>query len=121
VVCSQSLVRFSIGSHAGWSIWNIILDFTGGTLSDVQLVLDCAALKDWTGITGNLTKLALGSVSVVFDLMFMAQHYILYPNNSNSNNNASNPQREDDGDESEDNAVRNLLQGERLPALDVLL
>lgn len=75
----QVILNYQRKSTTGWSIWNIILDFTGGTLSDVQLVLDCAVLNDWTGITGNLTKLALGSVSVIFDLLFMLQHYILYP------------------------------------------
>ena len=28
----------------------------------------------------NLVKLGLGSVSMVFDILFMIQHYILYPN-----------------------------------------
>jgi cystinosin len=37
-------------STTGWSIWQILLDMTGGVLSDLQLVLDCAALQDWTGV-----------------------------------------------------------------------
>ena len=99
-------------STVGWSIWNILLDLTGGTLSDLQvskqvleidamnrgvnvvthicfcfvaftltfqLVLDCADMKDFSGITHNKAKLALGSLSIVFDLIFLAQHYCLYP------------------------------------------
>jgi cystinosin len=38
-------------STNGWSIWQILLDMTGGVLSDLQLVLDCAALQDWTGVS----------------------------------------------------------------------
>jgi cystinosin len=38
-------------STSGWSIWQILLDMTGGVLSDLQLVLDCAALEDWTGVS----------------------------------------------------------------------
>lgn len=77
----QMILNFRRRSTKGWSIWNILLDFTGGTLSDLQLIMDCADIGDWTGITGNVAKLGLGSVSVVFDLIFMVQHYVLYPGN----------------------------------------
>jgi cystinosin len=53
----QVILNYTRKSTNGWSIWNIILDFTGGTLSDLQLVLDCADLHDFSGITGNLAKL----------------------------------------------------------------
>ena len=55
-----------------------MLDFTGGILSDLQLVLDCINLKDFKGITGNPAKFGLGWLSIVFDLIFMTQHYCLY-------------------------------------------
>jgi cystinosin len=66
-------------STEGWSIWQILLDFTGGVLSIAQLVLDSALQGDWSGITGNPVKLALGNVSMVYDVIFMTQHYVLYP------------------------------------------
>jgi len=75
----QVILNFKRQSTVGWSIWNILLDFTGGTLSDLQLVLDCADLGDWTGITGNLAKFGLGFVSITFDVIFMLQHYVLFP------------------------------------------
>lgn len=75
----QVVLNFQRKSTAGWSIWQILLDFSGGLLSILQLVLDCHNMGDWTGITGNLAKFCLGFVSVVFDLMFITQHYILYP------------------------------------------
>lgn len=65
-------------STDGWNVWNILLDFPGGLLSVLQLVFDCADMGDWTGITGNLAKFGLGFVSIVFDLVFMLQHYVLY-------------------------------------------
>jgi len=108
----QVILNFRRQSTTGWSIWNILLDFTGGTLSDVQLVLDCAAMNDWTGITGNLTKLALGSVSVVFDLVFMAQHYILYPRRDDSRSQSMS-------DDADGNLPSDLLFDEEpLPAID---
>ena len=74
----QVILNYSRQSTVGWSIWNIILDFSGGLLSDLQLVLDSADLGDFTGITGNLAKFGLGSISILFDIVFMLQHYVLY-------------------------------------------
>eukprot|EP00540_Astrosyne_radiata_P017851 CAMPEP_0116860798 /NCGR_PEP_ID=MMETSP0418-20121206/22631_1 /TAXON_ID=1158023 /ORGANISM="Astrosyne radiata, Strain 13vi08-1A" /LENGTH=354 /DNA_ID=CAMNT_0004495277 /DNA_START=248 /DNA_END=1316 /DNA_ORIENTATION=- len=74
----QVLLNYRRKSTSGWSIWNILLDFSGGLLSNFQLVLDCVALKDWTGITGNPAKWALGFVSILFDIIFILQHYVLY-------------------------------------------
>jgi cystinosin len=80
----QVLLNYQRKSTNGWSIWNIILDFTGGTLSDLQLVLDCADLHDFSGIAGNLAKFALGSVSILFDIVFFLQHYVFYAERSDN-------------------------------------
>lgn len=32
----------------------------------------------WSGLTGNPTKLCLGLISLCFDLIFISQHYLLY-------------------------------------------
>ncbi len=56
------------------------MDLVGGVLSISQLVIDSSLQKDWSGITGNPVKFGLGNVSIVFDLLFMTQHYILYRN-----------------------------------------
>src|SRR3569623_950671 len=71
------LTRFSLQCPG---IWQILLDFSGGILSDLQLVFDCLDLHDWSGLTGNLAKFFLGFVSISFDTLFMLQHYIWYPN-----------------------------------------
>ncbi|ORX99256.1 hypothetical protein K493DRAFT_212900 [Basidiobolus meristosporus CBS 931.73] len=77
--CPQVYLNWKSKSTVGWSIHNIILDFTGGILSIAQLLLDAAVANDWSGITGNPIKLGLGWVSILFDLVFFTQHYILYP------------------------------------------
>jgi cystinosin len=74
----QVILNIKRKSTVGWNIWNILLDFTGGILSVLQLVLDCADMGDWNGITGNVAKFVLGNVSIFFDLIFMLQHYVLY-------------------------------------------
>jgi len=79
----QVILNFQRKSTAGWSIWQILLDLNGGLLSDLQLVLDATALQDFSGITGNLAKFFLGFVSIVFDAIFMVQHYALYRSDAN--------------------------------------
>ena len=74
----QAWVNFKRKSTVGWSIWQILLDVTGGVLSILQLVIDSSLQNDWNGITGNPVKLGLGNVSIFFDIIFIIQHYILY-------------------------------------------
>ena len=76
----QLFTNYRNRSTQGWSIAQVLLDFVGGILSLAQLVIDTYLQpgKDWSGITGNPVKLALGNVSIFFDIMFMLQHYCLY-------------------------------------------
>ncbi|KAI0840113.1 PQ loop repeat-domain-containing protein [Hypoxylon sp. FL0890] len=74
----QLVFNFRNRSTKGWSIWQILLDFLGGVLSIAQLVIDSYLQGDWSGITGNPVKFALGNVSMLYDLVFMTQHYVLY-------------------------------------------
>lgn len=34
---------------------------------------------DWSSIFGDFTKFGLGAISILFDFLFMVQHYCLYP------------------------------------------
>lgn len=74
----QLWINYTRQSTVGWSIDQILLDFAGGVLSIVQLVLDSSMQGDWSGLTGNPVKLGLGNVSIAFDLIFFFQHYCLY-------------------------------------------
>ncbi|KAL9125319.1 MAG: hypothetical protein Q9217_005465 [Psora testacea] len=65
-------------STVGWSIEQILMDLLGGVLSIAQLVIDSSLQKDWSGLTGNPVKFGLGNVSIIFDIVFMTQHYVLY-------------------------------------------
>jgi len=76
---SQVLLNYRRKSTKGWQIWNILLDFSGGTLSIVQLIGDSIAEarvqelsnSSWTtGIVGNPAKFGLGLVSIFFDVSF---------------------------------------------------
>jgi cystinosin len=74
----QAWANYKRKSTVGWSIEQILLDLTGGVLSMAQLVLDSSLQADWSGITGNPVKFGLGNVSIIFDMIFIIQHYWLY-------------------------------------------
>ncbi|XP_033232426.1 cystinosin homolog isoform X1 [Drosophila pseudoobscura] len=77
----QALMNYRRKSTAGWSIGNILLDFTGGTLSMLQMILNGFNYDDWASIFGDPTKFGLGLFSVLFDVFFMLQHYVFYRTN----------------------------------------
>ncbi|TMW46542.1 hypothetical protein DOY81_008373 [Sarcophaga bullata] len=74
----QALMNYRRKSTIGWSIGNILLDFTGGTLSMLQMILNAYNYDDWVSIFGDPTKFGLGLFSVLFDIFFMLQHYVFY-------------------------------------------
>lgn len=72
-------------STEGWSIGNILLDITGGVLSVLQMFFLAANYNDWSSIFGSPTKFGLGLFSILFDLIFIFQHYVLYRPSNNGN------------------------------------
>lgn len=78
----QALLNFRRKSTLGWSIGNILLDFTGGTLSMLQMFMIAHNYDDWSSLFGNFTKFGLGAISILFDVLFMVQHYVLYASGS---------------------------------------
>ncbi|CAL1526899.1 unnamed protein product [Lymnaea stagnalis] len=74
----QAVLNFKRKSTVGWSIGNVLLDFIGGWLSILQMFLLAYNGDDWESIFGNVTKFGLGVVTIIFDSIFIIQHYILY-------------------------------------------
>ncbi|KAJ4374219.1 hypothetical protein N0V83_002960 [Neocucurbitaria cava] len=74
----QAWVNYKRKSTIGWSIYPMLLDFAGGWLSLAQLVIDSSLQNDWSGVTGNPVKFGLGNITIVFDIVFILQHYVLY-------------------------------------------
>jgi len=77
----QVITNYRNQSTRGWSILQILLDLGGGILSVSQLLIDSYLQGDWSGVTGNPVKLALGNFSMFFDIIFIVQHYFLYREN----------------------------------------
>ena len=72
------MANFRRKSTIGWSIVQQLLDFSGGLLSLLQLVIDSSLQSDWSGLTGNPIKLGLSNISLFFDIIFITQHFVLY-------------------------------------------
>eukprot|EP00300_Choanocystis_sp_HF-7_P008830 c16132_g1_i2.p1 GENE.c16132_g1_i2~~c16132_g1_i2.p1 ORF type:complete len:254 (+),score=46.71 c16132_g1_i2:27-764(+) len=66
----QAWLNYTRKSTVGWSIHNILLDFTGGFFSILELCID-ASFNGWT--SDNIPKLSLGLISAGFDVFFMLQ------------------------------------------------
>ncbi|XP_060591033.1 cystinosin-like isoform X2 [Ruditapes philippinarum] len=77
----QAYMNFKRKSTDGWSIGNVLLDFTGGSLSLLQMFLLSYNSDDWGSIFGDPTKFGLGFFSILFDILFIVQHYCLYRHN----------------------------------------
>ncbi|CAF1224404.1 unnamed protein product [Rotaria sp. Silwood1] len=80
--CPQAWMNYKRKSTEGWSIGNILLDFTGGVFSLLQMFLLVINYNDWSSIFGSPTKLGLGLFTILFDILFIVQHYVLYRTNS---------------------------------------
>ncbi|KAJ6112193.1 hypothetical protein N7523_008254 [Penicillium sp. IBT 18751x] len=74
----QAVMNYLRQSTTGLSIVAILLDLMGAALSLMQLVLDSSLQADWSGTTGNIAKLLLGNMTVLFDFIFIIQHFVLY-------------------------------------------
>lgn len=74
----QAWLNFQRKSTRGLSILQFTLDFTGGVLSLAQLFLDSATSGNWSTVSANPAKFALGNVTVFFDVLCFYQHFFLY-------------------------------------------
>lgn len=97
----QIVANYRNKSTRGWSIWQILLDVTGGILSVAQQGIDSYLQGDWSGITGNPVKFALGNVSMIYDAVFIAQHYVIYRDADGDENDGKNNEQEDNARENE--------------------
>ncbi|XP_056662922.1 cystinosin isoform X2 [Monodelphis domestica] len=74
----QAFLNFRRKSTEGWSIGNVLLDFVGGFFSLLQMFFTSYNNDEWNLIFGDPTKFGLGMFSIVFDVVFIVQHYCLY-------------------------------------------
>eukprot|EP00736_Rhodelphis_marinus_P004121 Rmarinus@m.30235 len=73
----QAYLNYKRKSTVGWSVGNVILDFVGGMFSLLQMLLDSRCQGSWDDFQ-NIPKVFLAVETIVFDILFLCQHYVLY-------------------------------------------
>ncbi|XP_022154196.1 cystinosin homolog [Momordica charantia] len=74
----QAFMNFTRKSTVGFSIGNVVLDFTGGVASLAQMSVQSIDQGSWVNFFGNIGKPLLALISIMFDLIFFYQHFVLY-------------------------------------------
>nr|GEW98456.1 cystinosin homolog isoform X1 [Tanacetum cinerariifolium] len=74
----QAYMNFRRKSTIGFSIGNILLDLLGGLANYGQMAVQSIDQHSWVNFYGNVGKALLYVVSILFDLLFIVQHYVLY-------------------------------------------
>ncbi|PRQ46785.1 putative lysosomal cystine transporter [Rosa chinensis] len=72
-------MNFIRKSTDGSSIIFILLDLSGGVGSYAQMAVQSIDQDSWVNFYGNIGKTLLSLICVSFDLLFICQHYVLYP------------------------------------------
>ncbi|XP_058773290.1 cystinosin homolog [Vicia villosa] len=80
----QVAMNFMLKSTVGFSIGNVFLDLSGGFTNTIQMATQSIDQKSWVNFSGNIGKVMLCTVCMFFDLVFMCQHYVLYPSKKES-------------------------------------
>lgn len=75
----QAYMNFLRKSTEGWSIGNIFLDLSGGLANFAQMGVQSIDQDSLENFYGNVGKLLLSLESIFFDVLFLVQHYLLYP------------------------------------------
>ncbi|KAK6511135.1 hypothetical protein TWF481_000057 [Arthrobotrys musiformis] len=89
-------------STEGFSIWQIQADFWGGVLSLVQLGIDAALEGGWDGVKGNIVKTGLGVISMALNVVFIIQHYLIYPGKEQVRGEEEDKEGEEEEEEDEE-------------------
>eukprot|EP00038_Savillea_parva_P025982 m.50521 g.50521 ORF g.50521 m.50521 type:complete len:282 (+) comp7242_c0_seq2:284-1129(+) len=105
----QAHMNYRRKSTIGWSIGNVLLDFTGGVFSFLQMFMQYLNDGDESIFSGDPVKLGLAFFSISFDIFFMTQHYVLYPRAKDPRL-AAEGQPHKDGDKDVDVLTTPLLQ-----------
>lgn len=78
----QVILNIKRKSTKGWSMENVILDFTGGSFSLIQNIIDSinekSIISDDNNYALNFVKYAVSIIAMIFDIVFVIQHFIIY-------------------------------------------
>ncbi|KAL0377355.1 UNVERIFIED_CONTAM: Cystinosin [Sesamum radiatum] len=75
----QAVFNFQRKSTSGFSMGYVSFDFLGSATSFCQMMVQSIDQRSWVNFYGNIGKTLLSLVSIFFDILFMVQHFVLYP------------------------------------------
>ncbi|XP_051141505.1 cystinosin homolog [Andrographis paniculata] len=75
----QVVFNFQRKSTTGFSIGMVLLDLLGGICNMTQMILQSIDQRSYKNLFGNIGKSLLALVTIIFDGIFIFQHYVLYP------------------------------------------
>ncbi|KAI3843872.1 hypothetical protein MKX03_036968 [Papaver bracteatum] len=74
----QALLNFTRKSTEGLAIGIILLDFLGGVTNSTQMITQSIDQGSFENFRGNSGKILLCLVTILYDLVILFQHYVLY-------------------------------------------
>jgi len=74
----QAYMNFKRKSTDGFSIGLVLLDLIGAGFSIGQMIVNSVKDSDWTNFSGNPTKFGVAALSIIFDIVFIFQHYVCF-------------------------------------------
>ncbi|XP_031562974.1 cystinosin homolog [Actinia tenebrosa] len=77
----QVWLNYHRKSTEGFHIGGVLLDFSGGVLSLLQMNIYCIIEHSNKQFTGNIPKMALSVVTLIFNIILISQHYVIYMGN----------------------------------------
>ncbi|XP_061358800.1 cystinosin homolog isoform X2 [Gastrolobium bilobum] len=84
----QAFMNFLRKSTDGFSIWRVLLDFSGGVFNYSQMVVQSIDQGSWVNFYGNIGKVLISLVTIIYDSILMLQHYVLYPEKKKTSKNS---------------------------------
>ncbi|KAL2335234.1 hypothetical protein Fmac_016447 [Flemingia macrophylla] len=75
----QTFMNFLRKSTDGFSIGSVLLDFSGGVFNYSQMAVQSIDQGSWVNFYGNIGKVLISLVTIIYDSILMCQHYVLYP------------------------------------------
>ena len=75
----QALLNYRRKSTEGFAVGMMIFDLIGGAASLLQMAFLAINNDDVGSVFGNPGKFGTGVVTVVFEIVFLLQEYVLYP------------------------------------------
>ncbi|CAJ1947545.1 unnamed protein product [Sphenostylis stenocarpa] len=74
----QTFLNFMRKSTNGFSIGTVLLDFSGGVFNYSQMAVQAIDQGSWVNFYGNIGKVLISLVTIIYDSILMCQHYVLY-------------------------------------------